>query len=75
MMNDDDCGAVGGMLGSGNRSARRRPAPVPLYPPQIPHDRTGVRTRAPRGRKQATNRLSFSTTLIAPSSVLDCSHT
>jgi hypothetical protein len=37
----------GGMkIGMGNRSTRRKPAPVPLYPPQIPHDLTRARTRA-----------------------------
>jgi hypothetical protein len=30
----------------GNRSTRRKPAPVPLWPPQIPHDLTWARTRA-----------------------------
>jgi hypothetical protein len=30
----------------GNRSTRRKPAPVPFYPPQIPHDMTRARTRA-----------------------------
>jgi hypothetical protein len=30
---DDECGATGGMLGRGNRSTRRKPAPVPLCPP------------------------------------------
>jgi hypothetical protein len=40
MINDDECGAVGGMrIGRGNRSTRRLFAPVPL-PPQIPHDLT-----------------------------------
>jgi hypothetical protein len=44
---DDDYGAVGGMrIGKGNRSTRRKPAPVPLCPPGIPHDLTWVRTRA-----------------------------
>jgi hypothetical protein len=34
---DDECGAVGGMrIGRRNRSTRRKPAPVPLSPPQIP---------------------------------------
>jgi hypothetical protein len=28
------------MIGKGNRSTRRKPAPVPLCPPQIPHDLT-----------------------------------
>jgi hypothetical protein len=25
-------------IGRGNRSTRRKPAPAPLCPPQIPHD-------------------------------------
>jgi hypothetical protein len=29
------------MIGMGNRSTRRKPAPLPLCPPQIPHDLTG----------------------------------
>jgi hypothetical protein len=33
---------IGGMIGRGNRSTRRIPAPVPLYPPQTPH---AARTR------------------------------
>jgi hypothetical protein len=44
---DDDYGAVGGIrIGRGNRSTRRKPVPVPLYPPQIPHDLTCDQTRA-----------------------------
>jgi hypothetical protein len=47
MMDDGDCGAVGGMkIGRGNRSTRREPAPAPLCPPQIPHELTWARTRA-----------------------------
>jgi hypothetical protein len=47
MIDDDECGAVGGMrVGRGNRSTRRQPAPLPPCPPQIPHDLTWVRTRA-----------------------------
>jgi hypothetical protein len=43
MIDEDDCGAIGGMkIGKGNRSARRKPAPAPLCPPQIPHDQTRV---------------------------------
>jgi hypothetical protein len=46
-MIDDDYVAVGGMrIGRGNRSTRRKPAPVPLCSPQIPHNRTWDRTRA-----------------------------
>jgi hypothetical protein len=33
------------MIGRGNRSTRRKPAPVQLCPPQIPPDLTRVRTR------------------------------
>jgi hypothetical protein len=44
---DDECGAVGEMtIGSGNRSSRRKPAPVPPCPQQIPHDLTQARTQA-----------------------------
>jgi hypothetical protein len=44
---DYDDGEFGGMkIGKGNRSTRREPAPAPLYPPQIPLDRTRARTRA-----------------------------
>jgi hypothetical protein len=47
IIDDDDYGAVGGMrIGRGNRSARRKPAPVRICPPQIPHDLTWDRTRA-----------------------------
>jgi hypothetical protein len=46
MIDDGDFGAIGGIkIGRGNRSARRKRAPVPLCPPQLPHDLTCVRTR------------------------------
>jgi hypothetical protein len=39
MIGDGDCGEIGGMkIGRGNQSTRRKPAPTPLCPPQIPHD-------------------------------------
>jgi hypothetical protein len=61
-MIDDDYGAVGGMrIGRGNRSTRRKPAPVPLCPPQFPHDLGSNPGR--RGGKPATNRLSCGTAL------------
>jgi hypothetical protein len=45
MIDDADYKAVGGMrIGRGNRSTRRKPAPVPLCLPQIPHDLTWDRT-------------------------------
>jgi hypothetical protein len=34
---DYDDGEIGGMIGKGNRSTRRNPAPVPLCQPQTPH--------------------------------------
>jgi hypothetical protein len=35
---DYDDGKIGGMMiGRGHRSTRRKPAPVPLCPPQTPH--------------------------------------
>jgi hypothetical protein len=42
---DYDDGEIGGMIGRGNRSTRRKPAPVPLCPPQTPRA-TQMRTRA-----------------------------
>jgi hypothetical protein len=43
---DYDDGEIGGMMiGKGNRSTRRKPAPVPLCPPQTPHA-ARTRTRA-----------------------------
>jgi hypothetical protein len=41
---DYDDAEIGGMVGKGNRSTRRKSAPVPLYPPQAPHaTRTDIR--------------------------------
>jgi hypothetical protein len=37
---DEEIGGI--MIGKGNRSTRRKPAPVPLCPPQTPH---AARTR------------------------------
>jgi hypothetical protein len=45
-------------IGRGNRSIRRRPAPMPHCPPQIPHDLTWDWTRA---AAVGTNRLSYDT--------------
>jgi hypothetical protein len=47
VIDEGDCGAISGMkIDRGNRSTRRKPAPVPLCPPQIPHDQTRARTLA-----------------------------
>jgi hypothetical protein len=43
---DYDAREIGGMIGRGNRSTRRKPALVPLCPPQIPHDLNWARTLA-----------------------------
>jgi hypothetical protein len=40
VMDDDECGAVGGFLDRGNRSTRRKSALVPLCLPQIRHELT-----------------------------------
>jgi hypothetical protein len=41
MIDEGDFGVIGGMkIGRGNRSTRRKPAPAPLCPPQIPLDQT-----------------------------------
>jgi hypothetical protein len=56
---DCDDGEIGGMIGKGNRGTRRKPAPVPLCPPQTPH---AARTRT---RAAATNRLSYGTALTS----------
>jgi hypothetical protein len=58
-MIDDRCGAFGGMrIGKGNRSTRRKSAPVPLCPQQIPHDLTWAGTRG-----AAIGSLSYDTAL------------
>jgi hypothetical protein len=46
---DYEDGESGGMMnGRRNRSTRRKPTPVPLCPPQIPHDVTGREPGPPR---------------------------
>jgi hypothetical protein len=46
---DYDVGEIDGMMiGKGNRSTRIKPAPVPLFPPQIPHALPGREPRPPR---------------------------
>jgi hypothetical protein len=54
-MIDDECGVFGGMrTGRGNRSTLRKPAPVSLCPPQIPHDLTWAWAAAVISRWQST---------------------
>jgi hypothetical protein len=46
---DYDDGEIGGMMiGRGNRSTRRKPTPVPLYPPRTPHTLPGREPGPPR---------------------------
>jgi hypothetical protein len=57
---DYNDGEIGGMIGRGNRSTRRKSAPVPLCPSQTPH----ACPDANPGRfcgKPTTNRLSYGT--------------
>jgi hypothetical protein len=58
MIDDGDCEAIGGiMLERENPSTRRKPIPVPLCPPQIPHDLTRTLTRvAAVGSRRLTSR-------------------
>jgi hypothetical protein len=50
---DDKDEAIGGMrIGRGNQISWRKPAPVPLCPPQIPHDLTQDRTWATEARNR-----------------------
>jgi hypothetical protein len=56
---DYDDGEIGGMIGRGNRSTGRKPASLPLWPPQTPHDVQDSNTGR-RGGKPTTNRLGHS---------------
>jgi hypothetical protein len=61
---DYDDGEFDGMtIGRGNQSTRRKPAPAPLCPPQIPLDQTRIRTLGRRCGKPTTNRLSYGAAL------------
>jgi hypothetical protein len=54
-------GQIGGMMiGKGNLSTWRKPAPMPRCPPQTPHARLDANPGR-RGEKPATNRLSYGT--------------
>jgi hypothetical protein len=53
-----DVGEIGGMvIGRGNQSTQRKPAPVPLCPPQTPHACPDANPGC-CGGKPVTNRLS-----------------
>jgi hypothetical protein len=60
MVDDDECETVGGMrIGRKNRSTRRKPAPAPLYPTTNPTLIGPGSNPGRRGRKPASNRLSY----------------
>jgi hypothetical protein len=72
-LGDYDDGEIGGTIGRGNRSTRRKPAPVPLCPSQTPHvcpDANPYR----RGGKPASNRLSYGTAKILTNFVVQNLH-
>jgi hypothetical protein len=60
---DYDDGEIGEMIDRGNRSTRRKPAPVPLCPPKTPHTCPDANPGR-RGGKPATNRLSYGTAFL-----------
>jgi hypothetical protein len=55
---DYDDVEIGGMIGRGNRRSRRKPAPMPLCPPQTSH---AARTRT-RAAAVGSQRLTASAT-------------
>jgi hypothetical protein len=59
----DECGAVNGMgIGRRNRCTGRKRTPLPLCPPQIPHDLTWARTQT-----AAVGNLRLTWTMARPS--------
>jgi hypothetical protein len=57
-------GEIGGMMiGRGKQSSQRKPAPVPLCPPQTPHACPDA-SPGRRGGKSATNRLCYGTAVM-----------
>jgi hypothetical protein len=54
---DYDDGEIGGMTGRGNRSTRRKPAPVPLCPPQTAHAARTQNRAAAVGSQRLTDEL------------------
>jgi hypothetical protein len=46
MIDEDECGVVGGMSDRINRITQRKPTPLLLCPPQVSHDLNWARTWA-----------------------------
>jgi phosphatidylethanolamine-binding protein (PEBP) family uncharacterized protein len=64
LTSDYDDVEIGGMIGKGNRSTRRKPAPVPLCPPQNTHSyRTRTRAAAVGSQRLTAN---YGTALLLP---------
>jgi hypothetical protein len=61
---DDECGRIGGMIGRGKRSIRRKPVQVPCCTPKI-HHTTNPLTRA-RTLVAAVGSLNYGTVLFKP---------
>jgi hypothetical protein len=74
---DYDDGEIGGMMiGKGNRSTRRKPAPVPLCPPQTPYAVPGHEPGPPRWEASLSlYRLSYPDQIIVyPVLCMDMKH-
>jgi hypothetical protein len=56
---DYDNGEIGGTIGRGNRSTRKKPAPVPLCPPQTPHAARMRNRAATVGSQRLTAELRY----------------
>jgi hypothetical protein len=67
---DYDDGEIGGMIGKGNRSTRRKPAPMPLCPPQTP-PAAWTRTRAAPMESQRITALATARRFIILTFILD----
>jgi hypothetical protein len=61
MMDDDERGAVGEVIGRRNQSTQRKPAPVPLSSLQIPPCLDLGSNPGHRDGKPAADRLSYGT--------------
>jgi hypothetical protein len=59
----DDGNICGMMIDRASKRTRRKPAPVPLCPPQTPHAFSDANPGR-RGGKPATIRLSYGTALV-----------
>jgi hypothetical protein len=68
---DYDNGEIGGMIGKGNRSTRRKPTTVQLCPPQIPHAARKRARAAAAGSQRVTAELRHGHSILAGLTLLD----